>query len=69
MERTAINLQDKFGRFTEHRQPRVIAELNDDQPLHHGANLVFLAIVAALIQRFLKTGGPAMLRMMQIPTP
>ena len=30
-------------------------------------NLVFLAIAAALIRRFLTTGGPAMLRMMKAP--
>jgi len=30
-------------------------------------NLVFLVIAAALMQRFLTTGGPAMLRMMKAP--
>ncbi|HUX33449.1 MAG TPA: permease [Gemmatimonadaceae bacterium] len=32
-------------------------------------NLIFLTIAAALIRRFMKTGGPAMLRMMQAPAP
>jgi uncharacterized membrane protein YraQ (UPF0718 family) len=30
-------------------------------------NIVFLAIAAALVVRFLRTGGPAMLRMMNVP--
>lgn len=30
-------------------------------------NIVFLAVAGALIIRFLRTGGPAMLRMMSVP--
>jgi hypothetical protein len=30
-------------------------------------NIIFLAIAAALVLRFLRTGGPAMLRMMETP--
>ena len=30
-------------------------------------NIVFLALAAALVVRFLRTGGPAMLRMMGAP--
>jgi mannose-6-phosphate isomerase-like protein (cupin superfamily) len=29
MEYTAINLQQKFARFTEHWSPKIIAQLND----------------------------------------
>ena len=32
-------------------------------------NIVFLGLAAVLVWRFLKTGGPAMLRMMNQPTP
>jgi len=32
-------------------------------------NLVFLVVAAALVWRFLRTGGPAMLRMMGQPMP
>ena len=31
-------------------------------------NLIFLALAAMLVWRFLKTGGPAMLRMMNQPS-
>lgn len=31
MERTAINLQEKLGKFTEHWSPRVVAAMNDYQ--------------------------------------
>jgi uncharacterized protein len=31
-------------------------------------NIVFLALAAMLVFRFLRTGGPAMLRMMNRPT-
>lgn len=31
MDYRAINLQHKFGLFTEHWQPRVVAEMNDIQ--------------------------------------
>jgi len=30
-------------------------------------DLIFLAVAAALLRRFLKTGGPAVLRMMKAP--
>jgi uncharacterized membrane protein YraQ (UPF0718 family) len=32
-----------------------------------GLNILFLVIAAALVLRFLRTGGPAMLRMMDTP--
>ena len=32
-------------------------------------NIVFLGLAAVLVWRFLKTGGPEMLRMMNQPTP
>ncbi len=31
MDRTVVNLQEKFSRLTEHWAPRVIAEMNDYQ--------------------------------------
>jgi len=31
MSRTAINLQEKLARFTEHWSPKVVAEMNDYQ--------------------------------------
>lgn len=31
MSDTAINLQDKFAKFSEHWSPRVVAEMNDYQ--------------------------------------
>lgn len=31
MKKTAINLDEKFGKFSEHWQPKVIAEMNDYQ--------------------------------------
>lgn len=31
MQKNAINLNDKFARFSEHWQPKVIAEMNDYQ--------------------------------------
>lgn len=31
MKNSAINLQDKFARFSEHWSPRVVAEMNDYQ--------------------------------------
>jgi hypothetical protein len=31
-------------------------------------NILFLALAALLVYRFLRTGGPAMLRMMDMPT-
>ncbi|HEY8284686.1 MAG TPA: permease [Chloroflexota bacterium] len=55
-----------LGLIPTNRAVRVITE-GPSWNYTSGLNLVFLVVAAALVVRFLRTGGPAMLRMMSMP--
>lgn len=64
MAYTAINLEDKFARFSEHWSPRVIAEMNDYQfklvkvqgefvwHSHSDSDEVFIVLEGSLVIEF-----------------
>jgi hypothetical protein len=54
-----------LGLIPTNRAVRVITE-GPSWNYTSGLNLVFLVVAAALVVRFLRTGGPAMLRMMSM---
>ena len=58
-----------FGVLGHHpdRAERHGARGVDHLELHDLLNLAFLALAAVLVVRFLRTGGPSMLRMMKQP--
>ena len=60
-------LFDAFGLIPSQRAAKVV-EANITWNYTTVLNLLFLAVAAALVVRFLRTGGPAMLRMMDAPT-
>ena len=58
-----------FGALGIIPSDRTVAAISEGPTLNYTAvlNIVFLAIALVLIVRFLRTGGPAMLRMMNMP--